>query len=77
MGNIKAPDRVFDAIYHAKRELFLNRALSQPFTKTEIFTLYRRTIELLAARTPRVNRRAKPGDEVFAHAVGMSIKASS
>jgi hypothetical protein len=68
MGNIKAPDRVFDAIYRSKREMFTNRTLSEPFTRTEIFILYRRTIELLAARTPPVKRRLKAVDEIFAQA---------
>lgn len=52
MGNANAPDSACDAIYRARRELFPNRTLSEPFTKSEIRTLYQRTIEL-AARKPR------------------------
>jgi hypothetical protein len=73
MGNAKPPDSVCDAIYRAHRELFPNRALSEPFTKTEILILYRRTIEQLAARKSRTKRPAKAGDEVFAQAESSSV----
>ena len=50
MENSKPPDKVCDAIYRAHRELFPNRALSEPFKMAEIRILYRRSIEVVTSR---------------------------
>ena len=50
MENSKPPDKVCDAIYLAHRELFPNRALSEPFKMAEIRILYRRSIEVVTSR---------------------------
>jgi hypothetical protein len=55
----KPPDRICDVIYRARRELFPNRTLSEPFTKSEIRTLYHWAIAL-AARKPQAGRRRLP-----------------
>ena len=52
----KPPDRICDVIYRARRELFPNRTLSEPFTKSEIRALYRWAIALATRKPPQAGR---------------------
>ena len=52
MDTVKPPDRVCDALYLAHRELFPTRTLSERFTKAEIRTIYRRSIEVVTGKQP-------------------------
>jgi len=56
----KPPDRICDVIYRARRELFPNRTLSEPFTKSEIRTLYRWAIALATRKPPQAGRPRLP-----------------